>query len=75
MNRITGVYLTITTMNEPVQAFIPHPLPPNEPKLAEAFLVESQAAAVVALNRLSAVAGLVPSVDGGFTVRSEKKLC
>lgn len=63
MNRITGVYLTITTMNEPVQAFIPHPLPPNEPKLAEAFLVESQAAAVVALNRLSAVAGLVPSVD------------
>ena len=63
MNRITGVYLTITTMNEPVQAFIPHPLPPNEPKLAEAFLVESQAAAVMALNRLSAVAGLVPSVD------------
>jgi Fic family protein len=63
MNRITGVYLTTTTMNEPVQAFIPHPLPPNEPKLAEAFLVESQAAAVVALNRLSAVAGLVPSVD------------
>ena len=63
MNRITGVYLTNTTMNEPVQAFIPHPLPPNEPKLAEAFLVESQAAAVMALNRLSAVAGLVPSVD------------
>lgn len=64
MNRITGVYLTTTTtMNEPVQAFIPHPLPPNEPKLAEAFLVESQAAAVMALNRLSAVAGLVPSVD------------
>lgn len=63
MNRITGVYLTTTTMNEPVQAFIPHPLPPNEPKLAEVFLVESQAAAVMALNRLSAVAGLVPSVD------------
>lgn len=63
MNRITGVYLTTTTMNEPVQAFIPHPLPPNEPKLIEAFLVESQNSAMMALNRLSAVAGLVPSVD------------
>lgn len=63
MNRITGVYLTTTTMNEPVQAFIPHPFPPNEPKLIEAFLVESQNSAMMALNRLSAVAGLVPSVD------------
>lgn len=63
MPRITGSYVTLTTLGEPVQAFVPHPLPPSAPPLADAAWVERNRAAELALARLSAVAGLVPSVD------------
>jgi Fic family protein len=63
MPRITGSYVTLTPLGEPVKAFVPHPLPPSAPPLAEAAWVEGNRAAELALARLSAVAGLVPSVD------------
>lgn len=63
MPRITGSYVTLTTLGEPVKAFVPHPLPPSAPPLADAAWVERNRAAELALARLSAVAGLVPSVD------------
>lgn len=63
MKRVTGRYVTLTTLGEPVKAFVPHPLPPTEPALAEAAWGERNRAAELALARLSAVAGLVPSVD------------
>lgn len=31
MPRITGSYVTLTTLGEPVKAFVPHPLPPSAP--------------------------------------------
>ena len=63
MKRVTGRYVTLTTLGEPVKAFVPHPLPPTDPALAEAAWGERNRAAELALARLSAVAGLVPSVD------------
>ena len=63
MTRITGTYVLTTTLGEPVRAFVPHALPPTEPTLAPSFWAAGNDAAVMALQRLSAVAGLVPSVE------------
>ena len=63
MTRITGTYAPTTTLGEPVRAFVPHALPPTEPALAPSVWAAGNDAAVMALQRLSAVAGLVPSVD------------
>ena len=63
MTRITGTYALTTTLGEPVRAFVPHALPPTEPALAPSVWAAGNDAAVMALQRLSAVAGLVPSVD------------
>ena len=63
MARTTGTYATTTTLGEPVKAFIPHPLPPSAPALAESAWADRNRAAQMALARLAAVAGLVPSVD------------
>lgn len=63
MARITGTYVISTTLGEPVRAFVPHALPPLGPVLALADWSALNNAAVMALQRLTAVAGLVPSVD------------
>ena len=63
MPRITGTYVTHTTLGEPVKAFVPHPLPPSAPPLLASAWEDRNRAAQLALARLSAVAGLVPSVD------------
>ena len=63
MTRITGTYAVTTTLGEAVRAFVPHALPPTEPALAPSVWAAGNDAAVMALQRLSAVAGLVPSVD------------
>lgn len=61
--RLTGQYLTSTTLGETVRAFVPDPLPPRQPELAADSYQVLNATAEQALARLSAVAGLVPSVD------------
>ena len=63
MKRTTGIYVNSTTLGESVQAFVPHPLPPTRPALAADSFVEQNRQAELALARLSAVSGLVPSVD------------
>jgi Fic family protein len=63
MSRITGIYAISTTQGEPVKAFIPHGLPPAEPGLDAAVWARLNEEALTALQRLSAVAGLVPSVE------------
>jgi len=63
MSRVTGSYVTLTTLGEPVRAFVPYPLPPSAPELADSAWMERNRSAELALARLSAVAGLVPSVD------------
>ena len=61
--RSTGAYVTTTTLGEPVRAFVPRPLPPGRPVLAPESYESGTRAAELALARLSAVSGLVPSVE------------
>ena len=63
MKRTTGTYQTTTTLGEPVRAFIPDPLPPQNPALATDSYAELNRQAELALARLSGVSGLVPSID------------
>lgn len=63
MNRITGTYVTSTTLGESVRAFLPYPLPPADPALSPAAFVDLNRQAELALARLVGVSGLVPSVD------------
>lgn len=59
-----NTYANATTLGEAVRAFVPRALPPGDPPLAMADFAALNQAAELALARLSAVAGLVPSVDG-----------
>jgi Fic family protein len=61
--RSSGTYAISTTLGEPVQAFVPHALPPGKPALAPESFIEANRVAALALARLSGVSGLVPSVD------------
>ena len=61
--RSTGTYAISTTLGESVQAFVPHPLPPDHPVLPLASFADLNRLAELALARLSGVSGLVPSVD------------
>ena len=63
MKRATGTYQTTTTLGEPVRAFIPDPLPPQDPVLASDSYTGLNRQAELALARLSGVSGLVPSID------------
>jgi Fic family protein len=63
MARDSGTFVTTTTLGETVRAFVPHPLPPAEPQLAPQSYEVQNRTAEVALSRLSAVSGLVPSVE------------
>jgi Fic family protein len=63
MQRESGAYDVVTTLGEPVRAFVPKALPPNEPELDPAVWSGLNESAILSLQRLSAVAGLVPSVD------------
>ncbi|MFM9967961.1 MAG: Fic family protein [Burkholderiales bacterium] len=63
MSRATGRYITTTTLGEAVQAFVPYALPPSNPPVSTLSYDSRNSAAELALSRLSAVSGLVPSVD------------
>ena len=63
MARTSGTYVTTTPLGETVRAFVPHPLPPAGPHLALSSYETQNRIAEVALARLSAVSGLVPSVE------------
>ena len=61
--RITGSYVTSTTLGERVRAFVPHALPPAAPVLDASSYAELNRTAELSLARLQGVAGLVPSID------------
>ena len=63
MRRQTGRFEKSTTLGEVVNAFVPFALPPCAPELDPACYDHWVKKAELALARLSAVAGLVPSVD------------
>jgi Fic family protein len=61
--RVTGSYVTSTTLGESVRAFVPHALPPAAPVLNASSYAELNRTAELSLARLQGVAGLVPSID------------
>ena len=61
--RVTGTYVTSTTLGESVRAFVPHALPPAAPVLDTSSYAELNRKAELSLARLQGVAGLVPSID------------
>ena len=63
MSRASGTYSISTTLGESVRAFVPNPLPPQNPALANAAFLDLNRQAELALARLAGVSGLVPSVD------------
>lgn len=64
MNRVTGDYRTSSTGGETVRAFVPYPLPPQNPTLEmDATLTDRLSAATAALGRLAVAGQMVPSAD------------
>lgn len=63
MARISGSYIDTTTLGETVRAFVPLALPPLAPELARGSYETYNRDAELALARLSAVSGLVPSIE------------
>lgn len=63
MGRISGTYVIASTLGESVRAFVPCALPPRDPPLSRLSYEMRNGEAELALARLSAVSGLVPSVD------------
>ena len=63
MYRVTGTYLTSSTLGEPVRAFLPYFLLPTDPALSPTSYEALNRQAELALPRLSGMAGLVLSVD------------
>lgn len=63
MARVSGSFVTTTTLGETVRAFVPRPLPLADPPLSPLSYETQNRAAEVALERLSAICGLVPSVE------------
>ncbi len=63
MARKTGTYRTTKFADETVRAFVPHPLPPKNPKLhVEGEILDLHAEALAALGRLELAAMMVPSL-------------
>ncbi|QQE10019.1 Fic family protein [Planctomycetota bacterium] len=59
---IQGHYVTVSTVGERVQAFVPAPLPPNPPIEWAPQLQEKFDQALLMLGRLDAVADLLPDI-------------
>ena len=60
MKRESGRYITVSTTGEPVQAFIPHPLPPDPLVIWDDSLREAFSDALMALGRLDSITKLLP---------------
>ena len=64
MKRSTGTYRTTEVAGEKVRAFVPHPLPPRNPRLGlTGALAGLHAEALSAIQRLEVAGGMVPSPD------------
>ena len=58
---LTGTWKSIRTGDETVRAFVPLPLPPQQPLEIDSRLQRKQEQALVALGRLDTVSGLLPA--------------
>ena len=55
-----GQFQITNTGDEPVRAFVPHPLPPNPPLQMDGALNQALAEAMLALGRLDGISSLLP---------------
>ena len=55
-----GEFQITNTSDEPVRAFVPHPLPPNPPLQMDGTLNQALAEAMLALGRLDGISSLLP---------------
>lgn len=55
-----GEFQITSTGDEPVRAFVPHPLPPNPPLQMDGKLNQALAEAMLALGRLDGISSLLP---------------
>ena len=58
-----GEFRITNTGDEPVRAFVPHPLPPNPPLQMDGTLNQALAEAMLALGRLDGISSLLPDPD------------
>ena len=58
-----GEFQITNTGDEPVRAFVPHPLPPNPPLQMDGTLNQALAEAMLALGRLDGISSLLPDPD------------
>ena len=58
-----GEFQITDTGDEPVRAFVPHPLPPNPPLQMDGTLNQALAEAMLALGRLDGISSLLPNPD------------
>ena len=60
MKRAAGTYITITTLDEPVRAFVPSSLPPNPILEISPSLQEKLDSAMLSVGRLDGITSLLP---------------
>jgi len=60
MQRKTGEYIIVSTVDEPVKAFVPFPLPPDPPLQISLALQEKLDRALLSLGRLDSISTLLP---------------
>ena len=58
-----GEFQITNTGDEPVRAFVPHPLPPDPPLQMDGRLNQALAEAMLALGRLDGISSLLPDPD------------
>jgi len=58
-----GEFQITNTGDEPVRAFVPHPLPPNPPLQMDGTLNQALAEAMLALGRLDGISSLLPDAS------------
>ena len=63
MKRKTGRYITISTVGEKCQAFVPEPLPPKPELSIDGHLRELLDQTLLALGRLDSTTMLLPETD------------
>jgi Fic family protein len=63
IQRKTGRYVSISTRDEPYQAFVPDALPPHPPLLMSQSLERLHGEAQLALGRLDGIASLLPAPE------------
>ena len=72
---LQGYYVTVSTVGEKVQAFVPAPLPPSPPIEWAPELRGKFDEALLAIGRLDSVSTLLPETSPFLYMYSERRQC